>query len=151
MKRKEFIKNTVYLGGAITLGATQAFTTMNGLSDLKRYTDNLPRQAKRMPVLFTSHGNPMDIPVNREDRPFWMKLFKLGQELKESYSVRAALVVSAHWCTNNKTMANSAVQQKQIYDYYGFPEHYYDPKYQAYGAPLIATEITKLVSTIQAT
>lgn len=151
MNRKEFIKNSMVLGGAISLGVTYGFNTMNGLTDLKKYAENLPKQGKTMPVLFTSHGNPMDIPVSKEDRPFWMKLFQLGKELKQNYEVKAALVVSAHWCTNNKTMVNNSVQQKQIYDYYGFPEHYYDPKYHAQGAPDIAKEITKLVTTIEET
>ena len=151
MNRKDFIKKSILLGGSISLGATYAFNTMNGLEDLKKYTDKLPKQSKKMPVLFTSHGNPMDIPVSKEDRPFWMKLYDLGKELKQNYEVKAALVVSAHWCTNNKTMVNNSVQQKQIYDYYGFPEHYYDPKYSVQGAPDIAKEIIKLVTTIEET
>jgi len=124
---------------------------MSSLSSLKAFTDNLPVQSKKMPVLFTSHGNPIDIPVSREDRIFWMKLYNLGKELKENYDVRAALVVSAHWCTNNKTFVNNSLQQKQIYDYYGFPEHYYDPKYNASGAPEVAKEIATFVTTIEET
>ncbi|SMG17058.1 dioxygenase family protein [Arenibacter troitsensis] len=151
MNRKDFIKKSILLSGSISLGATYAFNTMNGLEDLKKYTDHLPKQSKKMPVLFTSHGNPMDIPVSKEDRPFWMKLYDLGKELKQNYEVKAALVVSAHWCTNGKTMVNNSLQQKQIYDYYGFPEHYYDPKYSAQGAPDMAKEITKLVTTIEET
>lgn len=151
MNRKDFIQKSILLGGSISLGATYAFNTMNGLEGLKKYTDHLPKQSKKMPVLFTSHGNPMDIPVSKEDRPFWMKLYDLGKELKQNYEVKAALVVSAHWCTNGKTMVNNSLQQKQIYDYYGFPEHYYDPKYSAQGAPDIAKEITKLVTTIEET
>lgn len=151
MNRKDFIKKSILLGGSISLGATYAFNTMNELKDLKKYTDHLPKQSKKMPVLFTSHGNPMDIPVSKEDRPFWMKLYDLGKELKQNYDVKAALVVSAHWCTNGKTMVNNSLQQKQIYDYYGFPKHYYDPKYNAQGAPDMAKEITKLVTTIEET
>jgi 4,5-DOPA dioxygenase extradiol len=124
---------------------------MNTLSDLQKYSDGIPKQGKKMPILFTSHGNPMDIPLSREDRPFWMKLYHLGKDLKEHYDVKAALVISAHWCTNNITMVNNAVQQEQIYDYYGFPEHFYDPKYYAQGAPKIAEEIASLVTTIKAT
>lgn len=124
---------------------------MSGITNLRKYTDSLPNQGIKMPVLFTSHGNPMDIPVAREDRPFWMKLYHLGKKLKEDYQVQAAVVVSAHWCTPNKTMVNHSVQQKQIYDYYGFPEHFYSPKYTAAGSPVVAQEITRLVSTITET
>jgi len=151
MNRKEFIKNSLILGGAVSVATSTTLGAMNTLYDLKKYTDDLPKQSKKMPVLFTSHGNPMDIPLSKEERPFWMKLFKLGQELQKDYEVKAALVVSAHWCTNNKTYINNSLQQKQIYDYYGFPEHYYDPKYTAKGAPEIAQEIAKLIETIELT
>lgn len=149
MNRKEFIKWNLLLGSTISFNGTYAFDNMNKLVDLKKYTDSLPKQSKKMPVLFTSHGNPMDIPVSREERIFWMNLYNLGKELKESYEIKAALVISAHWCTNNNTLVNNSIQQKQIYDYYGFPEHYYDPKYNAFGAPEIAKEITKLATTIE--
>ena len=107
---------------------------MGTLSSLRAFTDQLPKQGKRMPVLFTSHGNPLDIPVSREERPFWNTLYELGIKLKKEYDVKAAIVVSAHWCTKG-TFVNVSQNQKQIYDYYGFPENYYDPKYHAKGAP----------------
>ena len=103
-----------------------------------------------MPVLFTSHGNPMDIPLPREQRPFWNTLHDLGRELKAKYDVRAALVVSAHWCTRG-TVVNISPEQKQIYDYYGFPKHYYDPKYNAHGAPDIAKEVERIVPSVTGT
>ena len=151
MNRKNFLKHSLIIGGGLSFGGVYAFNHMNKLADLKKYTDLLPKQSKKMPVLFTSHGNPMDIPVGREERAFWMKLYQLGKELKETYEVKAALVVSAHWCTNNQTLVNNSVQQKQIYDYYGFPEHYYDHKYNAHGSPETAKEISKLVTTIEET
>jgi len=140
MDRKEFLQKSII-----------GIAAMSSLSSLNAFTDNLPLQSKRMPVLFTSHGNPMDIPVSRHERDFWMKLFNLGKELKENYDVKVALVVSAHWCTNDKTLVNNSLQQKQIYDYYGFPKHYYDPKYSASGAPEVANEIATLVTTIEET
>ena len=51
---------------------------MTALSSFKNYTDNLPIQNKKMPVLFTSHGSPMDIPLTNEQKPFWNSLFELG-------------------------------------------------------------------------
>lgn len=132
MKRKEFLKSIL------------ALSAMSSLGGLKAFTDTLPTQSKRMPVLFTSHGNPLDIPMTREERPFWNTLFELGKKLQKDYEVKAALVVSAHWCTKG-TFVNISSKQKQIYDYYGFPEHYYDPKYQAMGAPSIAKEVADIV------
>ena len=56
-------------------------------------------------------------------------------------------MVSAHWCTTG-TFVNSAPIQNQIYDYYGFPKHFYDPTYNAKGAPEIAKEVSKLIPSI---
>jgi 4,5-DOPA dioxygenase extradiol len=126
------------------------FAAMPTLSNLKAFTDTLPVQGKRMPVLFTSHGNPMDIPLSKEERPFWNALFELGKVLKQSYDVKAALVVSAHWCTKG-TFVNISPEQKQIYDYYGFPENYYQVYYQAKGAPEVAKEVKNIVPSVSAT
>lgn len=123
---------------------------MGSLDSFKRFTDDLPKQSKKTPVLFTSHGSPMDIPLSTDERPFWKALSDLGKELKEHHEIKAALVISAHWCTTG-TFVNSAPVQKQIYDYYGFPEHFYDPKYNAKGAPEIAKSVSELIPSITAT
>jgi len=80
---------------------------MSTLSTLQKFTDTLPVQSEKMPVLFTSHGNPMDIPKSRDERPFWNTLFELGEKLQNQFEIKAALVVSAHWCTNNQTKVKS--------------------------------------------
>jgi len=138
MQRKDFL-NTVL-----------AFSAMGTLSSFKTFTDTLPVQGKRMPALFTSHGSPFDIPLSRNERPFWDALYKLGRKLQDQYDVKAALVVSAHWCTRG-TFVNVAQEQQQIYDYYGFPEEYYKVKYAAKGAPDIARQVTELVPSITGT
>lgn len=138
MERKEFLQSLL------------AFSTVGTLSSFKNFTDTLPTQSKRMPVLFTSHGSPMDIPLSKDERPFWNALYHLGTDLQKKYEVKAALVVSAHWCSRG-TFVNISPEQKQIYDYYGFPKHFYDPKYQAKGAPEIAKEVTKIIPTINET
>ena len=146
MKRKEFLK-------LITLApislSTFSLSAMN-LSDFNKLTNELPIQGKKMPVLFTSHGNPFEIIVPKEQSPFWTALFDLGNELKKKYELKAALVVSAHWCTEG-TYVNVSREQKQIYDYYGFPANYYDPKYHAHGAPEIAQEIKKIIPSVHET
>ncbi|GIV34063.1 MAG: dioxygenase [Chitinophagales bacterium] len=103
-----------------------------------------------MPVLFTSHGNPMDIPLNREQRPFWNTLYALGRTLENQYDIRAALIVSAHWCTRGSYVQISA-QPRQIFDYYGFPEEYYKVYYSAPGAPEIASEVVRLAPAVKPT
>lgn len=138
MNRKEFIQSIL------------ALTAMGTLSSFEKYTNQLPKQGKKMPVLFTSHGNPMDIPLSKEERPFWNTLFELGNYLQNNFEVKAALVVSAHWCTRG-TFVNTSAEQKQIYDYYGFPEEYYKVYYKANGAPEIAHEVNQIVPSVTET
>ncbi len=138
MERKEFLQSIF------------ALTAMGTLTSFQRFTENLPLQGKRMPVLFTSHGNPMDIPIKRNERLFWQKLFELGEDLKKNYDVKGALVVSAHWCTKG-TFVNIAPEQKQIFDYYGFPKEYYEVYYKAKGAPEIAHEVKKIIPAVNET
>lgn len=123
---------------------------MGSLTSFKNFSDTLPSQSRKMPVLFTSHGSPMDIPLTREERPFWNALFELGNNLRNQFEVKAALIVSAHWCTRG-TYVNISPEQEQIYDYYGFPEEYYKVKYQAQGAPDIAHEVKKIVPSVSET
>jgi 4,5-DOPA dioxygenase extradiol len=105
MKRKHFIKSILALSAMGTLGS------------FKSLTDTLPKQSKKTPVLFTSHGSPMDIPLSKDERPFWNTLSKLGEELQQHHDIKAVLVVSAHWCTKG-TFVNIDPIQEQIYDYY---------------------------------
>ncbi|MES2798606.1 MAG: class III extradiol ring-cleavage dioxygenase [Bacteroidota bacterium] len=138
MERKTFVKSIL------------AFSAMGSLASFKHFTDDLPTQSKKMPVLFTSHGNPFDIPLSREDRPFWNTLFELGKQLKNDYEVKAAVIISAHWCTKG-TFVNTSPEQKQIFDYYGFPEEYYQVFYTAKGSPEIAKEIKRLIPEVTET
>src|SRR5687768_4908473 len=138
MERKDFIKTIL------------AFSAMGTLTGFRKFTDTLPVQGSMMPVLFTSHGSPLDIPLSKDERPFWKALYDLGLDLQSKYEVKAALVVSAHWCTKG-TYVNISPEQKQIYDYYGFPDEYYTVKYNAKGAPEIAHEVKKIVPSIAET
>lgn len=104
-----------------------------------------------MPVLLTSHGNPMDSIKTRKERLFWDTLHKVGGELQNQFEIKAALVVSAHWCTNNETFVNVSADPEQIYDYYNFPKEYYDVKYSAPGAPEVAKEVSRIVPGVKPT
>ncbi len=138
------MERRTFLGGLAALG------TMNTLQDLHRFSESLPTEETRMPVLFTSHGNPMDIPQPREKKAFWQTLYGLGADLRTKHRIRAALVVSAHWCTKG-TMVNVSSKQEQIYDYYGFPPEYYTVQYHAQGAPDVAHEIKQIVPSVNET
>ncbi|MBV1888841.1 MAG: dioxygenase [Proteobacteria bacterium] len=57
---------------------------------------------------------------------------------------KAILVISAHWEESVVTVASHA-NPPLIYDYYGFPEHTYQIKYPAPGAPDVAQQVQKLL------
>lgn len=108
------------------------------------------KPSDKMPVLFTSHGNPMDIPLPLRANPFFTSLYDTGEAIRAQYEVKAILVVSAHWCTQG-TYVNISPKQETIYDYYGFPPEYYTQVYPAPGAPEIAREVAQLVPGVKET
>jgi len=141
MKRSQFIKLTSM--AAIGVGTF-------GLSGLAKALDETKPTGQKLPVLFTSHGNPMDIPVPHYGNPFNTYLGDLGKEIRKKYTVNAILVVSAHWLTKG-TFVNISPSPKMIYDYYGFPDNYYTIKYPASGAPETAKELAKGIEEIKTT
>ena len=121
-----------------------------GLSGLAKALDGAKPTGQNLPVLFTSHGNPMNIPVPHYGNPFNTYLGNLGKKIREKYSLTAILVISAHWCTKG-SFVNISPSPKTIYDYYGFPDNYYTIKYSASGHPVIAKQIAEGVKEIQTT
>ena len=57
---------------------------------------------------------------------------------------KAILVISAHWEESVVTVASHANPPLK-YDYYGFPEHTYQIKYPAPGAPDVAQQVQQLL------
>lgn len=93
----------------------------------------------RMPVLYLSHGAP---PLADDER--WMR--ELAGWAGELPRPRAVLMVSAHWEAAPLTIgATSTVPL--TYDFWGFPQRYYDVQYAAPGAPDLAASVRALVSS----
>lgn len=92
---------------------------------------------ERMPALYLSHGAP---PL--ADDPVWP-----GQLAAWSAGLprpKAILMVSAHW--EEAPLALSATEPVPlVYDFWGFPEHYYQVRYAAPGAPELAESVRKLL------
>ncbi|AUY52418.1 class III extradiol ring-cleavage dioxygenase [Streptomyces sp. CB01881] len=92
---------------------------------------------ERMPALYLSHGAP---PL--ADDPVWP-----GQLAAWSAGLprpKAVLMVSAHW--EEAPLALGAVTTVPlVYDFWGFPEHYYRVQYAAPGAPELAERVRKLL------
>lgn len=118
MERRTALK-LLGLGAAGSLGMT--------LSDLKKFTDDLPSD-ELQPALFLGHGSPMNALANNV---FTQSLNALGTSLKKP---KAVLIVSAHWLTRG-TFVSTAVKPETIYDFGGFPPALSQVVYPAPGAP----------------
>ncbi|WCD97507.1 class III extradiol ring-cleavage dioxygenase [Streptomyces sp. HUAS 31] len=92
---------------------------------------------ERMPALYLSHGAP---PL--ADDPIWPgELAAWSAGLPRP---KAILMVSAHW--EEAPLAIGATERVPlVYDFWGFPEHYYQVTYPAPGAPELAASVRKLL------
>lgn len=93
--------------------------------------------AGRMPALYLSHGAP---PL--ADDPVWPgQLAAWSADLPRPAAI---LMVSAHW--EEAPLALGATETVPlVYDFWGFPEHYYQVRYAAPGAPQLAENVRKLL------
>ncbi len=82
---------------------------------------------KKMPVLFISHGSPMNALLNNS---YTEAISKWTENIPKP---EAILVISAHWETNG-TFITASDAPNQIYDFYGFPKELYNLKYNPTGA-----------------
>jgi 4,5-DOPA dioxygenase extradiol len=94
-----------------------------------------------MPVLYLSHGAP---PL--ADDPLWTG--QLRSWAGELAKPTAVLIISAHWEEAPLTIG-ATTTQPLVYDFWGFPERYYQVKYAASGAPELAAKVRKLVHSAE--
>jgi 4,5-DOPA dioxygenase extradiol len=94
-----------------------------------------------MPVLYLSHGAP---PL--ADDPLWTR--QLAAWAGDLPRPTAILVVSAHWEEAPLTIG-ATTTRPLVYDFWGFPEHYYQVGYAAPGAPELAAKVRKLVRSAE--
>ncbi|MBM7770994.1 4,5-DOPA dioxygenase extradiol [Actinokineospora baliensis] len=93
----------------------------------------------RQPVIYVSHGAP---PL-ADDEVWTGQLARWGAELGRPSAV---LVVSAHW--EAAPMAIGATTTVPLtYDFWGFPQRYYQVEYAAPGAPELAARVRGLMPT----
>lgn len=93
---------------------------------------------QRMPVIYLSHGAP---PL--ADDPLWTR--QLAEWSQAMPKPRSVLMVSAHWEDDPLTLS-ATTTVPLFYDFYGFPQHYYEVKYPAPGAPALANEVERLLT-----
>jgi 4,5-DOPA dioxygenase extradiol len=90
-----------------------------------------------MPVVFAAHGAP----VLLDDNP-WME--ELNGWAGAMPKPAAILMVSAHW-EERPTTLGAVAPVPLVYDFYGFPERYYQTRYPAPGAPAVAERVRQLL------
>jgi 4,5-DOPA dioxygenase extradiol len=84
-----------------------------------------------MPALYLSHGAP---PL-ADDARWPGELADWSAALPRPSAI---LVVSAHWEEAPLTLG-ATTSVPLVYDFWGFPRHYYDVRYDAPGAPRLAS------------
>ncbi|MFD9125872.1 dioxygenase [Kitasatospora sp. NPDC059571] len=94
---------------------------------------------ERMPALYLSHGAP---PL--ADDPVWPgQLAAWSADLPRPTAI---LMVSAHW-EETPLAVGATTTLPLVYDFWGFPEHYYRVRYASPGAPGLADSVRKLLRT----
>jgi 4,5-DOPA dioxygenase extradiol len=91
-----------------------------------------------MPVIFAAHGAPVLL-----DDSAWME--QLAGWAKELPRPKGVLMISAHW-EARPTSLGATRPVPLLYDFYGFPEQYYQTKYPAPGAPALAARVRELLA-----
>lgn len=91
----------------------------------------------RMPALYLSHGAPplADDPVWPGELAAWSAGFPRPT---------AILMISAHW-EEAPLALGATTTVPLVYDFWGFPRHYYEVQYAAPGAPGPADSVRKLL------
>lgn len=114
-----------------------------GCSSEERETTTMKTPARskasppRMPVVFAAHGAPILL-----DDAVWMG--ELAAWAKAMPKPKSILMVSAHW-EKRPTSLGSTSTVPLVYDFYGFPDRYYQTQYPAPGAPDLAARVRELL------
>jgi 4,5-DOPA dioxygenase extradiol len=87
-----------------------------------------------MPALFLSHGAPPLV-----DDATWVAELEAWSDGMPRPD--AILVVSAHWESAPLTIGSTTTETPLTYDFWGFPQRYYDVTYDAPGASSLAARV----------
>jgi 4,5-DOPA dioxygenase extradiol len=98
---------------------------------------HLASKTERMPVIFAAHGAPILL-----DDAVWMsELAAWAQAMPKPKSI---LMISAHWEESVATLG-ATTPVPLVYDFYGFPERYYQTQYASPAAPELAHRVRDLL------
>ena len=97
---------------------------------------------ERMPAVYLGHGAPPLV----DDARWVSQLQRWSANLPRPTQV---LVVSAHWESAPLTLGATDGATPLTYDFYGFPQRYYEMTYPAPGAPDLAAKVRALMPDTQ--
>lgn len=117
-----------FTGASCSRRVREAMTTQN---------DKTKTPQARMPAVFAAHGAPILL-----DDAVWMG--ELAAWAKAMPKPKSILMVSAHWEARPASLG-ATQPVPLVYDFYGFPEKYYQTKYPAPGAPELASRVRELL------
>jgi 4,5-DOPA dioxygenase extradiol len=95
------------------------------------------KTSERMPVIFAAHGAPMLL-----DDGAWMGEF--GAWARAMPKPKGILMISAHW-DERPTTLGATTDVPLVYDFYGFPDKYYQTQYRTPGAGPLAARVRELL------
>ncbi|KEY73144.1 hypothetical protein S7711_04892 [Stachybotrys chartarum IBT 7711] len=123
--------------------STQGFQATN--MTLHNTSTDTKALAGKAPVYFLSHGGPT-VQYDTEHGVYPI-LQRIGLEITQKIKPKAVVVFSAHWAgKEDEIFVNDAIFTDLIYDFYGFPPHYYDAQYPSVGDPDLAQRIIGMLS-----
>ena len=96
----------------------------------------------RMPAIYLGHGAPPLV-----DDELWVA--QLAAWASALPRPRAILMVSAHWEKAPLTFGATSDGVPLVYDFYGFPERYYQTTYPAPAAPELAETVRALLAPVE--
>lgn len=102
-------------------------------------TDTAAAGTSRPPVLYLSHGAP---PL-ADDTTWTAELAAWSRDLPRPSAV---LMVSAHWELAPVAVSATSGDVPLLYDFWGFPQRYYEVTYDAPGAPQLAQSVAGLLA-----
>ncbi|KAG0127420.1 Extradiol ring-cleavage dioxygenase, class III enzyme, subunit B [Tuber indicum] len=101
----------------------------------------------RTPVYFVSHGGPNI--MYEVEHPAFHQFQKIGKEITTKVKPKAVVVFSAHWqaaaAAGSRVEVNTAEFTDLVYDFHGFPDHYYKHKYPNVGSQELAEKVLGLL------
>ncbi|KAG0146014.1 hypothetical protein CROQUDRAFT_45041 [Cronartium quercuum f. sp. fusiforme G11] len=124
-------------------------------SGWRKALESLPERKDKsgpIPAFFFAHGHPgiyfdMEPRSARDglqgaDGPLHHFLKDFGPTLLRKYNPDAIVVFSAHWETEPDTLVTDyGTDQPLLFDYYGFPEHFYKTQWHSNGSSDLSAKV----------